>query len=464
MRAIALGLAALFASSPAFAEMPERALIGDLLGNSSELLIRRGRQREPIQVGSMIRKFDDSLLTVAPNNARAILRFQSLEGRDLNFYIQTNSHPEATIYYFPCELQGGTPYIGWGLARNEARGCEEGVNVNYGRSPSAQAALTMMASAEKQISILRQITYCSASGDGGAIGFATATTGDPCIEALQQCQAAGGNCDVTATGRWWSSEEEMEAWLTCDANVSAVATGTGETIDDEVTALITQTQGTGCGVRVARPNDMVIIPAPDDVVIAQGDDGILVQTRDTADGVQVDVLKGAINVETSTTRAAPQLVTQGQRYTHEKDSGEVSTFDRKAALTSVDMEVLCAFASNSPDRLSVSACQEELDIDTTSGQTIAFCNREQDSGGSEITSRIVQMSASRGEITLEYEMFTVPDRIQIFQDDQQIFDTGFVSGNATWTIPLSGQSGRLGVLVTGNAIETTKWNYLLTCP
>ncbi|MEM6717196.1 MAG: hypothetical protein AAF622_19195, partial [Cyanobacteria bacterium P01_C01_bin.147] len=102
---------------------------------------------------------------------------------------------------------------------------------------------------------------------------------------------------------------------------------------------------------------------------------------------------------------------------------------------------------------------------TTAGIPVAFCNREQASGGQEGDRRFVQMSASQGEIKLDYEMFDVPDRLQILQDGVQILDTGFVSGRDSLTIPLAGTSGRLEVLVTGNAtIATTEWNYLLTCP
>ncbi|MDB9525264.1 hypothetical protein PN498_04635 [Oscillatoria sp. CS-180] len=464
-RAIAVGLTAVFVSSPAIAEVPEQARVDDLLGNSSELLIRRNQRREAIQIGSIIQKFNDSLLTVPPNNARAMLRFLSAEQEDLNFYIQTNSHPDAAIYYFPCEIQGGNAFIGWGLAQNESRGCEEGLSVTYGRSQSAQSFSELVALATKQITPLRLVSYCSATGSGGAIGFATSTTGDPCVEAIEQCEAAGGaGCEATSTGRWWTNEEQLEAWLACDEGPSPAVAGTGANIGDQIPALIAQTTGSNCSVRIARPDDVIIVPAPDDVVMAQGSDEILVQTRDVGSEVQVDVIKGAINVS-NLGQTSPVLVAQGQRYTYSNSTGEVTTFDRQEALTSVDMEVLCAFASNSADRLKVSACQEELGIDTTSGIPIAFCNREQASGGQEGDRRIVQMSASQGEIKLEYEMFDAPDRLQILHEGRQILDTGFISGNDALTIPISGRSGSLEVIVTGSpTIDTTLWNYLLRCP
>lgn len=469
-RAIVLGTAALLVSSPVLADVPEQTRVDDILGNSSELRIRRSGRPESIQTGSILQQVRDALITVPPNNARALLRFLSADGTDLNFYIQTNPHPEASIYYFPCQVQGGDYLIGWGLAGNASRGCENGLQVERGRAgvtgwgePDVPDALVAIAPKQLAQSPVRQVSYCSAAGETGGLGFATATTGDPCIAAVEECQAAGGDCDITALGSWWTSEPEIEAAVICDATAQTV-TGTGDDIADLLPSLLATATGSDCSVQLYRPNDLVILPAADAVVTAQGSDEVLVQTRDTGTGVQVDVLKGAINVQ-ATGLAEPAVVTQGERYTYANTSGEVTTFDREAALTSVDMEVLCAFATNSPDRLQVTACQEGLGIDTVNSPPIAFCNTEQASGGQEGDRRIVQMSASQGEIELEYEMYGAPDRLQIRQDGREILDTGFVSGNAALTIPLSGQSGSLEVIVTGNStIDTTQWDYLLRCP
>ena len=466
-RAVVLGTAALLVSVPALADVPEQTRVDDILGNSSELRIRRSGRPEPIQTGSILQQVRDALITVPPNNARALLRFLSADGTDLNFYIQTNPHPEASIYYFPCQVQGGDYLIGWGLAGNASRGCENGLQVERGRAgvtglnePEAPVAI-----APKQLaqSPVRQISYCSAAAATGGLGFATATTGDPCIEAVEQCQAAGGDCAITALGSWWTSEPAIEAALICDAAAQTV-TGTGDDIADLIPSLLATATGSGCSLQVYRPNDLVILPAADAVVTAQGSDEVLVQTRDTDTGVQIDVLKGAINVQ-ATGLAEPAVVMQGERYTYSESSGETTTFDREAALTSVDMEVLCAFATNSPDRLQVTACQEGLGIDTVNSPPIAFCNTEQASGGQEGDRRIVQMSASQGEIELEYEMYSVPDRLQIRQDGREIFDTDFISGQGRFTVPLVGQSARLEVILTGNQEQAgTRWDYLLRCP
>ncbi|MEO0456953.1 MAG: hypothetical protein AAF152_10300 [Cyanobacteria bacterium P01_A01_bin.114] len=454
-------LLALHATLPAPATVPEQARVDDVLGNSSELLIRRDGRRESLQIGSVLQQIRDALITAPPNNARALLRFLSGSGEDLNFYVQTNPHAQAAIYYFPCQMQGGDYLIGWGLAQDSDRGCENGIQVMRGRTSAAIAPSQQVAAAPKQLAQAptRQLFYCAAGG-GGQLGFATTTSGDPCGEALAQCEASGGDCKTLATGSWWSSEPEMQATLACESAPDLSATGTGETLAAEIQALLPQSPGGDCGLQVYRSQDFMIVPAPDEAVLAQGDDEILVQTRDTDTGLQVDVLKGAINVRTAD--SAPQLLLQGQRYRYAGSTGEVSSFDREAAIASVDMEVLCTFAARQDGNLSVSTCTEAgLEYQGT----VAFCDREQASGGQEGDRRTVQMSTNQGELELEFEMYGVPDRLQILYEGRELLDTGFVSGSQTLSVPLSGKSARVDVIVTGNQEQSgTQWDYTLRCP
>ena len=473
-------LTTLFTNTPILATTPEQARVDDVLGNSSELLIRRDGRRESLQIGSVIQRVRDALITAPPNNARALLRFLSGSGEDLNFYMQTNPHTDPAIYYFPCQVQGGDYIIGWGLAQNRDRGCENGLRVMRGRPSSAAMSIDQafaMANISKQALAqgpTRQFFYCSTTG-GGKQGFATSTAGDPCGEALQQCQTQGGsNCAVTGSGFWWSSEKRLQATFVCDNTQDLVLDGTGETLATEIQTLLTQTQGSTCGLQVYRTQDFMIVPAPDDIVRAQGDDEIVVQTRDTGNTLQVDVLKGAINVR-STAQSEPQLITQGQRYRHREETGtvttEVTTFDQDDSLTSINMEVLCTFSSksiNTPTNipLQIALCGE-LGLgsgSTESSGPIAFCNLEQASGGQEGDRRTVQMGTNRGEIQIDYEMYGVPDRIQIIYEGRELLDTGFISGNSSVSVPFSGKSGRVDVIMTGNESSGTRWDYTLRCP
>lgn len=475
----ALACLAIFATLPTRASTPEQASIDDILGNSSELLIRRSGRRESAQTGSVLQQVRDALVTVPPNNARALLRFLSGSGDDLNMYMQTNPHPESAIYYFPCQVRGGDYIIGWGLARNESRGCETGLQVVRGGSTSAQlpnqlptAALesppeSSLALANKQLAQAgaRQIFWCSTAGSSGSANFATSSASDPCTTALQDCP--DGNCEVLTTGFWWTNEEQLQATLSCANDQSFSVTGTGESLADQIPGLLQQGQGQACSLQVLRPQDFVIVPAADEVVTAMGDDEILVQTRETADGLRVDVLKGAINVR-STDQAEPRLLRAGERYVRTESGSTQTTFDRNEALTSIDMEVLCAFASYPENDLNVSACNEAnlgTVSTTTTGGSVAFCDREQASGGQEGDQRTVQMGSNRGEIEIEYEMYGVPDRLQIVYEGKELLNTGFVSGNNRVSVPFEGKSGRVEVIITGNQQESgTQWDYTLYCP
>ncbi|NEQ96236.1 MAG: hypothetical protein F6K30_05865 [Cyanothece sp. SIO2G6] len=565
-------------NSPSHTATPEQINVNDVLGNSSELLIRRSGRRESLQIGSLLQRIQDAIITVPPNNTRALLRFLDSDGVDLNMYMQTNPHPEAAIYYFPCQIEGGDELIGWGLARDAERGCETGLRVSRGqrnRVQAGQASLILWtAQVLKGLSpdgiapdgiapdgiapdgitqggitqggitqggiapdgiapdgiaqgAVRPVFYCSTAGTNDTIGFATAASGNPCTRALQQCQDSGGvDCAVVTMGSWWTSEASLYASLDCGEDVRPEASpppvpvteatteaesaggvvgnpsaddpavdspsgnspsinspfpdtlalpfsnwveGTGQTLEAQIETALQQPPTSFCGVQVYRPDDFVIIPAPDDVVLGLGDDETLVQVRDTPDGLQVDVLKGAINVRSPyNTERDRQLVTAGQRYDQASTGNTITTFDQDAALTSVDMEVLCTFASTPSNSLNISACAEQnllIPPNPDGSPSYAYCNREQASGGQAGDQRILQMSTSSGEIRLEYEAFDVPDRFQIFYEGREILDTGLISYSDTLVIPFSGRSGRVGVSVTGNPnIPTTQWNYTLYCP
>ncbi|MDY6938696.1 MAG: hypothetical protein SWY16_13610 [Cyanobacteriota bacterium] len=496
--AVTIALSTLFPTAASHAVLPSQAKVEEILGSYSELLIRRGNERDPIDIGSILQRFSDVLITSYPNNAYAIMRFLSADGRDLNMYVKTNGHTDSSIYYFPCEIQGGNYHIGWGLADGESRGCENGVEYSSGRSPEPQSWRPSPVLAEvldktplqpivqplalKSLARSRNLRtyYCSAVGSNSNMGFATATSGDPCTEALQQCQAGGAGCETVTRGFWWTREEELQATLDCEDGQTLSAEGSGTTIESAVQTLLQESPGVSCSARVRKPQNFTIVPPPDEMVQAEGDDEILVQARETAEGLRVDVIEGAINVRSSN-RPEPQLVTKGYGYIHTPAGGEVTDsetdenptvsyigeivpFDRQAALTSIDMEVLCAFAANPDIALNIAPCYEAGLMPDEGEPPIAYCNREQASGGSQGDRRTLQMNLSKGEIKFEYEMYQVPDRVQIIYEGREILDTGFISGSDSLTIPYEGGSGRMEVILTGNESIGTRWDYTLRCP
>lgn len=455
--------------TPAGAAIPSLAEIKDIIGNRSELLINRDGRRVPVQTGSALQRNQDALITSPPNNAYTVMKFFSDQGEDLNFYIQTDPHTEPTIYHFPCSAQGNY-HFGWGLAANAARGCEEGMTLIKGRPP--QAALPFSVAWLKQLAQMphRKVLYCSVAGESG-LSFSTTMSGDPCIPALEKCQAAGDpTCQISTKGFWWTSHEQLKASLDCLSIPPQSVEGSGQTIEANIQALLQDVQGQdgSCRLSVYRPDDVVIFPAPDEIVTGLGDDGILVEVDDTPAGIDLNVLKGAINIRSvHNANGDFQLLKEGERYIHSGAAlTPVITSDRQSRLEYIDMEVLCAFASYPANALNIPVCFEAGLLPTGNGQPVAFCNREQASGGQEGDRRTLQMSRASGEIELEYEMFMERDKLQIIYEGREIWSTnGFVSGSEQVTVPFNGSSGRVEVVLTGSLeSDTTLWNYTLYCP
>jgi hypothetical protein len=98
-------------------------------------------------------------------------------------------------------------------------------------------------------------------------------------------------------------------------------------------------------------------------------------------------------------------------------------------------------------------------------QEIGKCGQQQVSGGQKGDIRTIQLTASRGRITIKWDMKPVPDRLQIFYEGRSLLDTGFVSGTGERTIEFEGASKQVEVIVTGNqSVSTTEWDYTLSCP
>jgi hypothetical protein len=86
-----------------------------------------------------------------------------------------------------------------------------------------------------------------------------------------------------------------------------------------------------------------------------------------------------------------------------------------------------------------------------------------DSGGPEGSARTIRLdSQGGGKAIVSYEMFTIPDRLQLIYDEKVIFDTDFTSGSRTdieVDVPL-GDSDELRVVLTANETNpNTEWNY-----
>lgn len=435
-----------------YAEIPHKAVVSKIYGRR-ELWVRRqgGNVRNPAQIGSTLQRYNDTLLVNGNSETHAILRFFSDTNQDLNMYVKTVLHSQSALYHYPCTIRNGAHIFGWGLATRRA--CEQGLQV-IGGNPLAQIPQTpkpFIAQFDKGLlfsqSYPRQIYYCSVLSPAGD-SWLGMKSGEPCQTPLETCQRSASQCTPTTMGHWWTNTPEVTANLECAASPPLTVTGSGDDLKDLITQLHQSAiaQGrTDCILQVYHPDDVIVTPADNATVTSQtGDEEIIVKSYDTGACPEISVINGTVLVK-SAQRPEGTLVTPGYKSTRtfcQKEQGEIEPFDLEAERRSVDMEVLEA------DRLGME-----------------FCNQEQASGGQEGDARTIQLTKNQGEIQVDYEMFQVPDRFQVFYEGRELLDTGFISGNGRLSVPFQGTSGRIEVILTGNEKDaTTKWKYTISCP
>lgn len=72
---------------------------------------------------------------------------------------------------------------------------------------------------------------------------------------------------------------------------------------------------------------------------------------------------------------------------------ETEPFDLESARNSIDMEILDAYNNG-----------------------YEFCDEQHASGGTEGDRRTIQLTSNKGNIKVKYEMFDVPDALQLFHE------------------------------------------------
>lgn len=92
------------------------------------------------------------------------------------------------------------------------------------------------------------------------------------------------------------------------------------------------------------------------------------------------------------------------------------------------------------------------------------CQALQSSGGQGKYTKIFNLGRTSGKFTVFYNMFSIPDRMDIFLDGKTIFTTsGLVSGSKTTTVNFSGSQSSIIVVMTAPN-NGTSWNYSIGCP
>ena len=86
------------------------------------------------------------------------------------------------------------------------------------------------------------------------------------------------------------------------------------------------------------------------------------------------------------------------------------------------------------------------------------------SGGQQTTTYVVALDRSSGDITLVYEMYSVPDQLELIYEGDVIFTTGgLVSGSRTVTETIDGEEKSVLVRITAPE-ESTVWDFSISCP
>ncbi|MBD2453103.1 hypothetical protein H6G80_03315 [Nostoc sp. FACHB-87] len=428
-----------------YANVPEKAELYQILGNH-ELSIRRGSNYGPAVVGSFLQKVYDTLFLPGNGKSFAQLRFQNAAGKDMGLQLQASTkNKQLTLYYLPCTAkQGDSLLIEWANQGSGKRACEYGVRVQRGVRNQTKFIDKNSSNIEpaKQLLIAQssgtKLQYCSVAAADGR-GWSGVSASEPCDEPIQQCLTSGGKeCAAITRDEWSLRNENLIATVNCANNQSFSEKSSGSGMKDAVAKLWEQSQNQKakfCALHVINSEQDEVIVAP------KIPDRNLFQTRNTPNGIQVDVIAGIASVISAKN---PQGVTlkPGQKYNYngENQEDQIETFDNQ--VESIELQVYQAEARG-----------------------LKLCDQEQVSGGQQGDSREIQLTANEGQINISYEMYNVPDRLKVSYEGQTLIDTDFVSGSNKVSAKFKGNSGRVKVEVIGNKdISTTQWKYTLYCP
>jgi hypothetical protein len=434
----------LLTSTSSYAIVPAYAKITQILGPNN-LSIRRGSEYGPAQIESVLRSTPEVLHLPGNNRVFAQLDFYNNSKQPLGLAVQTNTkNNDSTLYYFPCTfLQGNSSIVEWFNQNLGNRGCEKGIHIRSGQKLKLGAQLPTTFQSLKQELIAQESQprfqfYCTVLANSGRGWMGVKSSGNPCDEPLQQCQASGGGeCNAVTLDQWTVKDSDLTALVSCANNREFIEKGNGSTMNELVNKVWGQAQtkgATSCALRVIGSKDVIVLPLP-------SNERTLVQTSNSDDCIISEVSSGAATVRSAKKPEGVPL-NSGKRYTYcgENTPDKLEGFD--PANESVEMQVFRA-----PER------------------GLKFCDREQVSGGQEINTRTIQLTAKEGEIRISYDMYGIPDRLEVKYEGRQLLDTGSVSGNNTVSIPFQGNSAQVEVTLTGNQQESgTEWRYTLFCP
>ncbi len=429
----------LFSPINTYANIPSYAKLANILGPNN-LSIRIGNQLSPADLGTKIRRYQDSLLMPGDGRTFGNLEFFNDGDKSMGLGVQTSTKNKLiTLYYFPCTLlDGDTTIIEWANQTGGKRGCEEGIRVTPGNRPSASDFDEATEARLKQ-NLRRGLQYYCTVFDGNGRSWLNITvSGNPCSQPMTECQANGGqDCRTVVLDNYRMRDRDLTGIIACGEDKEYEVKSTGAKLKEKVNQIWQQAQiegDTACKLRVLGQKDVIVQPLPTG-------ERTIIEIRNTDQGLVTSVYQGGATVR-SAKRPEAVMIQPGYRYTYSN-----------------------AIAEDPLEPFDKSKESLELQVYLAKERGLEFCDRQQASGGQEGDKRRIILTATEGELKVAYEMFSVPDRLQIIYEGQDLIDTGFVSGRDEIAVPFGGDSAIVDVILSGNQdISSTRWNYTITCP
>ncbi len=424
------------------ADIPSYAKIANILGPNN-LSVRFGNQLSPADLGTKIKRYQDSLLMPGDGRTFGNLEFYNDADVSMGLGVQTSTKNKLiTLYYFPCTLlDGDTVIIEWANQTGGKRGCEEGIRVTPGNNPtnnSSKSEITLYDEMGLKQNIRRRTEYyCTVVAANGQSWLNFTSLDNPCEQPIKECQDNGGqNCQAIVLDNYSLKAKDLTGIIACGQDKEYTVESTGIKLSAKVNEIWQQIQLEGikaCQLRILGKNDVIVQPLPEEKTI--------IEVKNSNQGLVTSVYGGSATVR-SAKQPKAVLIPSGYRHTHIKGTTEdpIEPFDKSKE--SLELQVYLAKARG-----------------------LEFCDREQASGGQEGDKRRIILTATEGELKVAYEMFQVPDRLQVIYEGQNLIDTEFVSGDEEIAVPFKGDSAIVDVILSGNPdISTTRWNYTITCP
>ena len=254
--------------------------------------------------------------------------------------VQIGPSQTTTEYLFPCAIRGGSGTVGWKAIARSSRGCTSLIARSGGSSFAAENL--DLTEQPPQIAIkglqaqnsTASFQYCGTLEEkGSGWGFNYSTDGtNPCQQAIEECESAGGVCSVTTMGQESFAAPKLIASAQCPGILALKTEGNGQTMVTSELEILKKMarslKGESCLINVYRPGDVVISPASDGLTLVK------IQTSSSGE-IEVLALVGTVDI-VSADRPRGLTLEEGSMYRSGKS--DVEALDCPTILNSESMQ------------------------------------------------------------------------------------------------------------------------------